>query len=692
LPDEDIKRADREELNPYLERQPVHKLTDKQALLRVMNDYREAQAAKDNALTRAVRYDAMYQALDAPDEAIDQTTGLIEDDESMYSNTYMPIGAAIVDSAIAQLFNLIFATEDYFKIEADDIEDMLFETEVTAFFKKRHKEMGFKHKVYQALSQACCFDYAVTHTRWLMEGGYEPRPVRRIEEVKLGATMLRKQTVRAETMYVPDKIDRSDLQVLNFMRCYPDPLATDGFNDSRFFVDDFDIALEDLIAQSENMVPWGKYKNIEKIVAETKEELDSGQVYNVDYSKSRDTEIRKTILHSRKRTVIRYWTKHHIIKVCQGHIIQRQNIPGWPLQEWSIFPKPVPSFGGMGFLQRIERNGYDINASLNSRRNLQNLISNPFAVIDQELIGSEEGEPRLWPGKVMVSRGGNANDKIFVYTPGANTNQDAIADVNMQMEMTQRVSSVDENAFGIIRGDRTTATEVRQAAAGRMTRLGVTAQRLEEQCLEKIYINHFHLEMTFLTKTEFVRYFGDKGEQMLAVDSASFMWNKMPRFVAMGTFSVLEDAVKMQQFFTAVQLAAGMPQVQFNWNNIALQVFRYLHPKEYYKFVKDPNIPSENIPPDIENMLIAQGRVVRRSPANNDGEHLPVHESVKLTKDYQIWPQARRLLLDQHINEHKAGQGAVANAPSLQKMLGRQQDSADSLRGIRPGLNAQVAA
>lgn len=665
---------------------PIQDLDDKKALLRVKNDLTQAEGEKQEELSRLERYNNIYQAMDAPGERIDEESGLIEEDESRYANTYMPIGAAICDSAVAQMFNLIFSTEDYMKIEADDIEDMLFETEVTEFLKKRHIEIGLKAVVYQALLQACCFDYAITGTRWLLEGGYQPRPKKTFETVDLAGYKLRKQTVKAEAVWIPDKIDRSDVFVLDSMKCFPDPTSTNGFKDSRFFIDRREESLEWLMQEAKTPDrPWGKYYNIDKVVKAAHNSFKN----EMSALQTKDSSVRQTIFGSRRVTVDRYWTKHHIIEICLDFVIRRLNVYDWALQMWTVYPRPVPGFGGMGFLQRLERNQYDVNASLNSRRNLQNLISNPFAIVDEELLGGDDGEPDLYPGRVMPMRsGGKASDKIFIYQPGVHSSQTELADISMQLEMTQKMTSVDDNAFGTTSGDRTTATEVRQAAAGRMTRIGTITQRFEESCLTEIYLQQFFLEMTFLDKTEIIRYFGDQGEQIMAVSSASFMWNSVPRFKAMGTISKLEDAVKMQQFFTAVQLAAGMPQVQHNWDNIALQMWRYLHPKEYYKFVKDPNIPTENIPADIENQLMATGQNIKVSPANDHNEHKVVHEGLKQTPDYLVWPQARKLILDRHITEHDQLIGQAAGAPSLQGLLGGQQDSADSLRGIRGPLGA----
>jgi hypothetical protein len=55
-----------------------------------------------------------------------------------------------------------------------------------------------------------------------------------------------------------------------------------------------------------------------------------------------------------------------------------------------------------------------------------------------------------------------------------------------------------------------------------------------------------------------------------------------------------------------------------------------------------------------------------------------VHEAIKNTPDYQIWPRAFKLRLDQHENLHRAQMSAVA-LPNLS----RGQDQSDLMRGQR---------
>jgi len=663
--------------------QAVAKLDDKRALIRVMSDYEQAVSEKGDDLIRGQRYLNIYQALDPPDERIDETTGLIEDDEAMYSNTYMAIGAAVVDSATAQLFNLFFSTDDFFKIGADDFEDGFFAIEITGHLKKRMKEMRFRNTIYRAIQQACTFDYSVTMTRWLLEGGYQPQPQRETETVSFGNLKFKKQTVKSKPVYLPDKVDRSDVMLLNYMRCYPDWTSLNCLKDSRFFCDDRDETIENLVMNSDIAKPWGKYKNIKKVVKTAMLDMKS------DFEEIDNPDIRREFVNARRIKVIRYMTRDHLIEVAEGHIIRRMNLYDWPIQIWRCFEVPN-QFNGMGFLQRLERNQLDINASLNSRRNFQ-LASNPFAVIDKELLGEHGGSPKIYPGWVGVSKGGNVKDKVWVYTPGSNTTQDGMVDVVAQTNMVEKQSGINEQAgMGASSGSRKTATEVNTAASGQMTRLATTARRFEEENLEVIYLNLFFLEQTMLSKREMFRYHGEDADLMRVIDPAHYMWNSVPRFMAMGTLSVVVDAIKTQQFMAMVDRAAMMPQVPHDWNAIATEMWRRTVPDRYKDFIKDPTVPEHNVDPEDENALMAMGRVVHVSPLNDTNQHLQSHQGLKLSPDYQVWDERRKANLEIHIQEHQAGGAVGQRSNSLgQGQTGLGQGPADLMRGMSPpGLGA----
>lgn len=662
----------------------IGQLSEEKALIRILSDYEQAKANKLDDIERCKRYLHIFKALDPPDEIIspDETSGKVEEDEAIYANTYMPVGAAIVEAGIAQLYNLIFSTPYYMEIGANDLEDSFYAERVTAHQFKRHKEMRFRSKVYQALQQAAVYDYCVTGTRWLLEDGYVPQRQTKETMLNLGGMKIPYREVSAKPKYLPDKTDRSDFFVLRYDKCYHDWTSVDGLDDSRFFIDEREEMVESLLANSKVQKPWGRYEHVDEVVARyLKNIADSGTKYEkAMLQPDVDPLVQREFINTRRIKIIRYWTKQHLIEVAQERIIRRMHVYDWPLQLWKIFRIPN-TFRGMGLLERLERNQLDINASLNSRRNFQNLVSQPFAVIDRELLGAHEGEPEIYPGWLGTFKGGSARDKIWVYTPGTNTSQDVIGDIRSETAMMERMSGVSQAMQGAISPGRTTATEISEVATGTGTRADTLSDLIESECLEPTYLSLFFLEAVFLNRRESFLYHGRHGDQMYLIDSSTYKWNTLPRFEAKGTHDAIHNIIETNQFLAALDRALAMPMVTHNWDNIALQMWKRLVPHEYHKFVNDPNIPQENIPADMENVILALGRDVKISPLNDHNQHIQAHNALKNTPDYQLWDDSRKMRLEQHIQEHQAGASSGGNGSGRPQMANAP---ADLMRGNRP--------
>ncbi len=661
----------------FLDNKPIQDLTDEQAIIRINSDLNEAQSEKNADIIRGLRYRNIYEALNPPDETTEEGSGLIEDDEGSQSDTYYPVGAAIVDSAIAQLMALMFSSNDYMEIEADDWKDGLFALDVTAHLKKRHKEMKMFGTIGKVVQDACCYDYGVTFSRWKLEGGYQPKPKTVVEPIKLGKLTMDRRRTFSEPVWMPDKTDRSDLVKLNYFRCFHDPTATNGFEDSRYFIDHRDESLEDLMEQSKEVTFWGRYQNVPKVVAKIMENN------RAELDRHDNNDSKRHFVGSRRAKIIRYWTKNHIIEMAEDIVIRRMNTMDWMLHLWKIFEKS-DTFEGMGFLQRLERQQYDINATMNSRRNFQNLISDPWIIADRDIM--PEGATRMTSGKVYLTNGGTPKDKIFVGSPATNSNQESMTDVQLSINTIETQSGISENSQGDFASGRRSATEVRAVAAGAGKRVFRVASKWEEENLNSIYMDQFFLEQTLLRNSEWAKYAGRQGESMHKIDPSTYMWSTLPRFMARGSISISEDPVKAQQFLSSVGMAVTLAQtgVNFNWQAIAAEMFRQSNPTDYTEFVQDPSVPDLNVPPDQENLLISLGRHVQASPANNHQEHIQSHQALMQTPDYQAWDVSRQTMVLNHIKEHEA----FLQATAVQQQPAAQggQDSADSLRGIRPGL------
>lgn len=654
----------------------LREMSDKEALERIQGDVEKAKSAKSQDMIRAKRYRNIYQALDPPDVSIDETTGMSEDDKDIYSNTYMPIGAALVDSTVTKIYNHFFSTEDYFEIAAKEFEDDDLALRVTAHMKQRHREMMFRYKIFLTLQIMSCFDYSVTMARWLTRPGYENRRVTKQYNKMFGGIPFPYQETTIEPTWVWDYIDRPDIVVFDYFNSWHDASARNGLEDSKFFIDERDESIETLkmLAKTKDRW-WGKYKNVSAVVKASMEAEKSIQG-------SYDPVDRKD--NERSVRITRYWTHDHVVEYAHGKMLSRTDLTGLPLQLWKLYELPS-EFKGMGLLQRIERNQSDINASINSIRDFQNLITNPIAAVDAELASAEDGEVRLHPGKILTFSGGQAKDKIQFFQPGVDMTSNTLQHINMQFNMTRAVSRVSENDSGQYTSGRRTATEAREVAEGSDSSIFNVASRLELTALESFYRYQFMLEQIFMTKEEQFRYYGEKAGEFVIVRPEDYRWAHVPRFFARGSAYRFYNDVKTQQFLAAMDRALMAPQFN-NLEAIYTKMWQLLDPRDYQQFIRDPRDKTHNVPPNMENMLLAQGHEIEVSPENDHQVHMQVHQDIMQTPDYNVWPDMFKMRMQEHIAEHQqamntalsSGNGGGGRTNALQ-----QQDSADSLRGIR---------
>ncbi len=649
-----------------LEHKSIRDLTDKEAAERVTSDLNDARVEKDKDFERCKRYRAIYKALNSPDDKIDETSGNIEDDPHMFSDTYMPIGAALVDAQTTNIFNHFFGTDDYFAIDADNEEDELFASRVTAHMKKRHKEMKFRHRVYQALTQAACFDYGVTMCRWLTKGGYKPKRVTKKSTRMLGGVGVPYQKVTMEQVFDPKAIDRPDMVVFDYFYTFHDPAAKD-IEDSRFFIDQRKETFEDLQSLEETPdKPWGRYKNIREVI---KKQLESDAKAD---ALSSDPVERGSHMNQRRVLVTRYWTNDHVVEMAQDLVIARYDISGMPLQIWRTFELPS-EFKGMGLLQRVERNQQDVNASLNSIRDFQNLVQSPIAAVSAQVANREDGKIVLHPGKVLTTTG-RPDEQIKFYQPGVDTTGTSLQSIQMQVEMMRMATHVSENQNASYASGRRSATEAREVAAGADNATFQLAQRLEETCLEPFYLDMFVKEQAFLSDEQKFKYLGPDGADWMHIEPADYYWNSLPTFSARGSTYQRFNDIKTGQFMKFVEFAMTMPQF-YDMEAVANKAARVLDPDDHLKFIRDPRTRQHNIPPDKEKFMLAHGQHVEVSEENNHPEHIQVHTALKRSLDYQMWPPAFQVRLDDHIAEHQAAmQTAMPSG-------GEMQDPADAMRG-----------
>ena len=161
---------------PSTQYKSLRELTDEQAIERARIDFVRSQTKRRTAQNR--RYEKIYQALDPPGFGLDDSTQTVDImRRRSRANNMLPIGAMLVDTAVAQLYQALFGLPRYFKMQIPDEMDYLFQEEIIQHMMTRHKEMKFKNRCFDAIQNACCFDYAVSFMRWDLQWGYEPKRV-----------------------------------------------------------------------------------------------------------------------------------------------------------------------------------------------------------------------------------------------------------------------------------------------------------------------------------------------------------------------------------------------------------------------------------------------------------------------------------------------------------------------------------
>lgn len=651
---------------PAIQHVSLRKLSDEKALIRAGEDYTYASGEKDKDNVECKRFLNIYQALDAPDTDIDSAVDPIyREMERDRSNTYLPIGAAIVDSARAQLYDYYFGIPNYFKIDSDEPDDAFFEEIVTAHMKKRHKEMKFKSKMDYVFTQLLCFDYCVTFMRWKLRPGYVSKRTMTQRKVPSGLD----QRVKVNKEWQPDAVDRSDFVVLHFFDCFHDPDAKNRFEDSRFFIDQRWESIEDLQKQAKTKdQPFGRFKNIEKVIEKLK-------LANIADGKTSTTEDKSE--QKRRVQVIRYWTQDQILEYAQDTVINRTNISGWPLQYWG-FARIPGKFRSMGLLQRLERQQMEINASVDDVRDFQNMINDPIAIVRGDIMGIEEGSHRL--DRKVYQVGNDVNDAVKLVQPGIDTTQTSLQHTDMQIGIARWTSGFGPNQGGQFMTGRRSATEAGLVQQGSDKRTYLLASLLSHEAFEPALLAQFELEQQNMTKREAIKYMGKDGIRYTEMDPAFYKFNSQPIFTAEGPDYMRFSETQTQQFMQAFSIAVQLPPELIDIREMVKELFTRLTPQEAYRFIRGEDADMTNTSPEDENDLFAMGRDAQVSPLNDDAAHIASHQALKGRPDYKFWPDVYKARLEAHLQNHQ-GQAMQQMAPQITNM----QDGADQMRGMSVG-------
>jgi hypothetical protein len=659
----------------------IKDMGDEDVVEKVTADFKQAYSDKSKSNTRCRRYTKIFEALDHPDDIIDETSGELTDDRRIYSRTYMPLGAAIAETSATMIYNALFSTPDYLEVTANSRFDDLATQKITAHLMRRHQENKFKHFVYRALQMAVCYDYCVTMTKWEIQPGHIPTRVEKETPVQLGRLTVPKREIVMEEKWVPDKIDRHTNVVLDYFNCWHDKASTDGFKESSFFIDTRWEPFENLWAmrQSDDN-PHGIYVNLDYVKSYIEEMLKSTP--NAESTTPSGDDIESMIKRMRVK-VIRYWTHHHYVEMVGDKLISRTDIGGMPLTLWRVGLKNA-KFDGIGMIQRIERNQYDINAIVNLKRDFQNLMLNPVAIVDEELASINDNKVELYPGRTLLSPSGRPpKDLIYFFQPGIDMSQGSTEELALQMDSMKDVSKISENQLGNFAKGRKTARESSAVAAGAGSHSLRQAEAIEDNCLEPIYQQQFLLEQRFMTKEDQFKYLGAEAEEWVVVTPEDYKWSALPNFVCKGSGVAGDREIRTQQFLAAFDRALQFPE-QHDLQAIFKEMWRLLSPRDYHKFVKDPQFDKlPNIPPDYENQIMAQGQWVEASPQNKHGEHRASHQAFMRSDVFRSLPARMQNIFKEHLGMHDEIEQAMASQAAAQGNSMPPGGAADVSRGIR---------
>lgn len=670
---------------------PLYQMDDDAAYEYVKTNYDYAYEAKLDAFTANLNYRKIYEGLDAPELVIDESSGMIEDDERLYPNAYLPVVSARVESGVAQSFNAIFSSPDYIRGEAtDDLDDIAVQSKIIPHMIATHRQIGFRYKVYRALLNAACFDYGVTFGYWQVEPGYIPDRQAFLEDVQLGSISLQRRRIEVEMKWVPDKIDRFSIDNISYHQCAHDPDAKFGFEDSEYF---FDWRWEQFGklkgGEMTEERPYGRYYNLDKVKAMLLAKQPV-RPQNESHEDNSDEMVRRTRIK-----VVRCGTPYHVVEAVigddDGVIISREDTFDWIYHLWRWSHRDN-SFRGMGIPDRLERSQYDINAAVNDRRAASNWQNDPPKIIDQRLLNREEGSVKVHHGKLFIRPTSTpvnlrSDDMLTFAKVGDGGNSgNTMTETQMEMQVINDLSGVNENSLNQYSTGRRSATQTQAVEAHRAGRFGVIVELIEEQAVEKIYMQQFLYCQLYMTRMERFKHYGKHGEYGLLVTPEDYKLTGGVRFTAMGATAIRDDAVHNQQLLALWDRALVGRQmgIQIPLEKLWEMVSKALVPMEYYKLLPDANEGAENIPPDLENQIMAMGSSLETSPKNDDAAHMKSHLAYKMTPDYKYWPEARKRNMDIHNEKHQAKMMQQMAQASAGRSNSLNPTSANAMQGIRP--------
>ena len=259
-------------------------------------------------------------------------------------------------------------------------------------------------------------------------------------------------------------------------------------------------------------------------------------------------------------------------------------------------------------------------------------------------------------------------------------------ETNLEIQVISELSGISGNSLSQYSTGRRSATQTQAVEAHRASRFGATVELIAEQAGEKISVQQFVYCQLYMTRMDRFKHYGQHGEYGLLVTPEDYKLTGGVRFTAMGATAIRDDAVHNQQLLAlwdraliGRQMGIAIPLDKF-WELIA----KALAPMDYYKLLPNANEDAENIPPELENQIMAMGSSLETSPKNNDAAHLQSHAAYMKTPDYKYWPPARQRNMEKHNEEHQAKIAQKMSQMAAGRSNSLSPSSANAMQGIRP--------
>lgn len=641
-------------------------------------------------------YQAKFQRFDQIYHSVNPISSVIpgkENETKKRADIFYPLTKAFIDTMKSILMNALFPSEDFFDLspsvsqfedkdvatQAQTLDQALMARRAVEDLLKNEcapKRANLKQTFDKIIDQALRYPWAVFRVGYVIRGknvmqstdkkrspSNEPAPdatgiggiAQKIKDAVM--SKLPKSTTGRpafEIVYDEKGDEHPDVEMFESWKTRPDPKREGFDNLTRFFMDEFEISwswvLENEYDEKKN--PEGLIDK--KVIAELKEAFERSGGTTIDTQTSSQTEQKQLSIFSGQEMIkVRRWRNQYAEFLCTADfkiLLRKKKKHGWDVCK-VYYKRNGNSFGGICLIEELEKMNHYINSLGSSRMDNINLAIDGFSVVDEASLDQYQ-EPEIYSGAV-VKVIGNPHDK-FAWQRAPDVTQTSMEEIKFMMAMMAKICGLNENALGqlLSYGNRT-ATESENARAGMEERLKDLVSRLAQEnlqwALERILLENMlkrtdEYKFTVLGKGgAYLRVITPEVLSMVGADV-----EVIPIATQFEMDRQSDRLVKMEMF----KFAAGIPPLAeaIDWIEAGQMLFESARVKGIPRILNVPSGVKSVIPPDMENLLMANlGVLLSPQDGDDDEEHLESHNAFKQGADWDAVPEKNRSILDAHI-------------------------------------------